>query len=310
MELKETVSVLTTPKGGKWNARLIQANVQGSSAWYGEEALRKSAPKFTAGTHIYANHMSLAEREDRPEGDVNNLIGELVTDGVFQEDGIYADLKIYSDKQEWLMERASAIGLSIRAEGSVSESDGRTSLVEISKVHSVDVVTKAGAGGKFVSILESARNQNPDTPLTEHKKEETELEISAEFLEALDKQAKLTNELLEKLSAKADADEKAAADLAEAERKAIEEAGKPKPLSPSEIAEALVEANLAPKARARVLKAVEGGADLAESIKDEQDIAAEILEAAGTGNGGGHFDGGTQLTESERTAKAVANIFG
>ena len=77
MELKETVSVLTTPKGGKWNARLIQANVQGSSAWYGEEALRKSADKFTAGTHIYANHMSLAEREDRPEGDVNNLIGEL-----------------------------------------------------------------------------------------------------------------------------------------------------------------------------------------------------------------------------------------
>jgi len=310
LELKETVSVLTTPKGGKWNARLIQANVQGSSAYYGEEALRKSADKFTAGTHIYANHMSALEREDRPEGDVNNLIGELATDGVFQEDGIYADLKIYSDKREWLMERASAIGLSIRAEGAVTESDGVASLVEISKVHSVDVVTKAGAGGKFVSILESARNENPETPLVEHKKEETELELPKELAEALDKQANLTNSLLEKLIAKEDAADKAAADLAEAERKAAEEAGAPKAPTAAEVSEALIEAELTKTARARVLEAVEAGKPLAESIAAEKAIAAEILESAGAAAGGGHFEDGSALKESERASKAVANIFG
>lgn len=309
MEINESVAVTRAPTGGKWTARLLEANVRGSSAFYPAAAVERSAGKFVEGTHIYANHMSALEREDRPEGDVNNLIGVLASTAVFKEDGLYADIKIFEDKRAWLMERADHIGLSIRAEGSVEEADGVPTLVEISKVHSVDVVTKAGAGGKFVSILESARIENPETPLVEHKKEETELEISAEFLEALDKQAKLTNELLEKLSAKADADEKAAADLAEAKRKEVEEAEKPKVPSAAEIADALVEADLAPKARARVLKAVAAGADLAESIKEEAEIAAEILESAG-GTGGGHFEGGTQLSESERASKAVANIFG
>lgn len=310
MQLIETVSVLTTPKGGKWNARLIQSNVQGSSAWYGEEALRKSASKFTAGTHIYANHMSALEREDRPEGDVNQLIGELATDGVFQEDGIYADLKIYSDKREWIMERAAAIGLSIRAEGAVSEADGRTSLVEISKVHSVDVVTKAGAGGKFVSILESARNENPETPIVEHTKEEPKLEISKEFIEALEKQSVLTNELLEGLKADREARVQEAADLAEAERKALEEAGKPVAPTAAEVTEALVEAGITKSARARVLRAVEAGTDLAEAIKEESDLAAEILAEASANGGAGHFEDGKELKESERAANAVTSIFG
>jgi hypothetical protein len=253
--------------------------------------------------------MSAMEREDRPEGDVNNLIGVLASNAVFQEDGLYADIKIFEDKRAWLMERADHIGLSIRAEGQVEEADGVPTLVEISKVHSVDVVTKAGAGGKFVSILESARNSENPTPVVEHKKEETELEISKEFIEALEAQAKLTNELLEGLKADREAKVQEAADLAEAERKALEEAGKPKAPSAAEIAEALVEADLAPKARARVLKAVAAGADLAESIKEEAEIAAEILESAG-GAGGGHFEDGKQLNESERTQKATARIFG
>ena len=309
MEINESVAVTKAPSGGKWTARLLEANVRGSSAFYPAAAVERSAGKFVEGTHIYANHMSAIEREDRPEGDVNNLIGVLASNAVFQEDGLYADIKIFEDKRAWLMERADHIGLSIRAEGQVEEADGVPTLVEISKVHSVDVVTKAGAGGKFVSILESARNSENPTPVVEHKKEETELEISKEFIEALEKQSVLTNSLLEKWAAKEDADAKAAADLAEAERKALEEAGKPKAPSAAEIAEALVEADLAPKARARVLKAVEAGADLAESIKEEADIAAEILEAAG-GAGAGHFEDGKQLNESERTQKATARIFG
>jgi hypothetical protein len=286
----------------------LESNVQGSSAYYPAAAVERSAGKFKAGTHIYLNHMGLTEREERPEGDVNNLIGVLGSDAVFKEDGLYADIDIFSDKRAWLMERAEHIGLSIRAEGSVEEADGVPTLVEISKVHSVDVVTKAGAGGKFVSILESAREHNSE-PISEHKKEETELEISKEFIEALESQAKLTNELLEAMKADRDAKVQEAADLAEAERVAKEEAGKPVAPSAAAIAEALVEAKLAPKARARVLKAVEGGADLAESIKEEQDIAAEILESAGA-EGFGSFEDSKPLAESERADKLVASIFG
>ena len=310
MEIKESVSVTSAPTGGKWTARLLEANVQGSSAYYPAAAVERSAGKFVEGTHIYANHMSALEREDRPEGDVNNLIGVLASGAVFKEDGLYADIKIFEDKRAWLMERADHIGLSIRAEGAVEEADGVPTLVEISKVHSVDVVTKAGAGGKFVSILESARNENPETPLVEHKKEETELELPKELAEALDKQANLTNSLLEKLIAKEEAADKAAADLAEAERKAAEEADKPKAPSAAEVSEALIEAELTKTARARVLDAVAAGKPLAESIAAEKAIAAEILESAGAVAGGGHFEDSKEIKESERADKMVASIFG
>lgn len=306
MLINESVAVTKAPTGGKWTARLLEANVRGSSAFYPAAAVERSAGKFVEGTHIYANHMSADEQATRPEGDVNNLIGVLASTAVFKEDGLYADIKIFEDKRAWLMERADHIGLSIRAEGAVEESDGVPTLVEISKVHSVDVVTKAGAGGKFVSILESARNENPGVP--DNTKEEPELEISKEFIEALESQAKLTNELLEGLKADREAKALAESERAEAERKALEEAEKPKVLSPVEIASALREAALAPKAEARVLKAVEAGADLAESIKDEKEIAAEYLAEAGAG--AGHYEDGKTVSESERGAAAASSIFG
>lgn len=309
MLINESVAVTKAPSGGKWTARLLEANVRGSSAYYPADAVKRSAGKFVEGTHIYANHMSAEEQATRPEGDVNNLIGVLASTAVFKEDGLYADIKIFEDKRAWVMERADHIGLSIRAEGSVQEADGVPTLVEISKVHSVDVVTKAGAGGKFVSILESARNENPDTPLVEHTKEEQKLEISKEFIEALEKQSVLTNELLEGMKADREAREQAAAELAEAERKALEEAGKPKVATAAEIAEAIVASELPPKARARVIKAVEAGADLAESIASEKEIVAEILESAGNG-GAGTFNDEKALSEAERGTAAVKHVFG
>lgn len=309
MELLEAVTALQAPKSGKWFARLIEADKQGSSAYYSTASLERSVDKFKAGTHMYANHLSLTEREDRPEGDVNNLIGVLEEDAVMRPDGIYAPLKIYSDKRQWVEERSNDIGLSIRAEGSVQEVNGRSELVEISKVHSVDVVTRAGAGGKFVSIMESARSTNNSEAeqLSESQEEDSKLEISKEFIEALEAQAKLTNELLESL--KADREAKVASDLAEAEAKAKE--GEPKAPSAAAIAEALVEAGLSAKARARVLSVVESGADLAESIKSEKEIAEEILaEAAKAGKGGHVSEEGTPLKESERRDAMIANVFG
>jgi hypothetical protein len=305
LEILESVSVVSAPKGGLWNARLIEANVRGSSAYYPAAALERSVGKFAKGTHVYANHLSLTEKEDRPEGDVNNLIGELAENASFKPDGLYAPIKIYSDKREWLMERANAIGLSIRAEGAVEESNGVPTLVEISKVHSVDVVTRAGAGGKFVSIMESARlNESEGEQLSEHKKEETEVELPKEFLAALDSLTESMKSLDESL--KADRDAKAAAKaLAEAE------ANKPKELDAADVADALVEAGLTGTARARVLAAVKGGADLAESIKAEETIKAEYLAEAAKNAGGGNIEdaGGSKLSESERSLALAKGVF-
>src|SRR5690606_3779973 len=64
---------------------------------------------------------------------------------------------------------------------------------------------------------------------------------------------------------------------------ALVEALKPaekKEASATEVAEALVEAKLTKTSRSRVLASVEGGAELAEAIKAEQDLQAEILEEA------------------------------
>lgn len=262
-------------KNGKWRARLIEANVKGSSAYYSGEALKEGAHLFKAGVQMFSNHLSEDERMNRPEGDVNNLVGVLESDAVFEEDGLYADLKIFEHKKDWIKEVAPYVGLSIRASGTVEESDdGTPHLKQFTEVFSVDVVTKAGAGGKFVSLAESAK---PGVLSQVHKEliesKEEDMEFPKELAEALDKNAKdqaavldAVGKLIEALTEKPEA-------------KPVEEAKKID-------FEALIEAGLTKTARTRVLAAAEGGADLEESIKAEQELAKEILAEAGKREGG------------------------
>jgi hypothetical protein len=106
-------------------------------------------------------HPSAIEANDRPERDVHQLAGKLVSDAVFQENGLYADIQFYSHYAPIIAEMAEDVGLSIHALGNAveGEAEGRQgpiieSLVE-DPLTSVDVVTVAGAGGKFVALLES-----------------------------------------------------------------------------------------------------------------------------------------------------------
>lgn len=279
-------------KGGKWRARIIASNTKGSSAYYPDSALKESGHVFTKGVQMFANHLSQDEKWSRPEGDVNNLIGVLESDAEYVEgDGLYADLKIFSHKKDWLKEVAPYVGLSIRAGGVVEEGDdGFPVLKQFTEAMSVDVVTRAGAGGKFVSLEESAK---PGVLSGAHKeiiesKEET-MEFPKELAEALDKNAKdqaamlvAVGKLVEALTEKP-------------EEKSVEEAKKLD-------FEALIEAGLTKTARARVLASVEGGADLEESIKAEKDIAKEILEAA---EKSGSFV--ANIEESGKTAEPLIN---
>lgn len=259
-------------KGGKWRARIIEANVKGSSAYYPEDALKEGAHLFKAGTQMFRNHLSQDEQWNRPEGDVNSLLGVLESDAVFENDGLYADLKIFDDSKAWLKERAPYIGLSIRAGGIVEESDSGPVLKQFTSVESVDVVTKAGAGGKFVSLAESAK---PGVLTAVHKEitesKEDNMEFPKELAEALDKNAKDQATVLEAVGKLVEAlTEKPAPKAKEVE---VEEARKLD-------VEALIESGLGKASRARVTAAFEGGAELAEAIKAEKDLAAEILAEA------------------------------
>lgn len=137
---------------------------KGSSAFYPAEVLKRDGPKvFGAGTHVYLNHATAAEEAQRPEGDVKNLAGVLTTAAAYNEShakgpGLYARMKVFADHAQTVEEKAAHVGMSIRASG-VAESgkqrDGLPILKELTSAESVDVVTRAGAGGMI--LTESAR---------------------------------------------------------------------------------------------------------------------------------------------------------
>ena len=140
---------------------------KGSSAFYPAEVLKRDGPKvFSVGTHVYLNHATAAEEAQRPEGDVKNLAGVLTTTARYDEShakgpGLYARMKVFADHAQMVEEKAAHVGMSIRASG-VAESSRREGglpvLKELTAAESVDVVTRAGAGGMI--LTESARADN------------------------------------------------------------------------------------------------------------------------------------------------------
>lgn len=298
---------ITKPEltGKTWRIKIIEGDRQGSSAYYPKEALESGKHLFSKGVRIFKNHPSMEEKWDRPERSIDDIIGWLSEDATYDGKDLYANAQFVEAYQPKIKELAEAgvIGMSIRASGEMTEGTNGMELKKFTSVQSVDVVTQAGAGGGFDKLIESARNNNPEL---QESQEEDEVEFPKELAEALDTQIKAVNALVEAFNKREEAEAKA---LEEAERKA-EEAKAPKAPTAAEIAGALVEAGLTDKARARVLKSVEGGADLAEAIASEKEIAAEILESAGKAGFGTVDEGSKELSEAELEAKMVSNVFG
>lgn len=153
--------------GNKWRAKLIAADAWGSSAYYTSEALeRDGARVFHTGLQMFQDHLTESESFDRPEGSIANLVGKLASDGEFEPNGpegpgLYADVEFYPSYISRIAEIHKDVGLSVNAQGLTEqgERDGRFGpiLVALLNASSVDVVTRAGAGGKLTSILESDR---------------------------------------------------------------------------------------------------------------------------------------------------------
>ncbi len=179
MDLQESAAtlepILLREARSDYEIKLI-APGKGSSAFYPAEVLKRDGPKvFAAGTHVYLNHPTSAEEAARPEGDVKNLAGVLSTAAVYNEShakgpGLYARMKVFADHAQTVEEKAPHVGMSIRASGiaeSGTKKDGLPVLKELTSAESVDVVTKAGAGGMILTEAAKTNSQEGEMTLQE-----------------------------------------------------------------------------------------------------------------------------------------------
>lgn len=276
----------TVVKGKRWRARIIEANRWGSSAYYPAEVLeRDGARVFTAGLKMYRNHPTESESWERPERNIDDLVGKLTSDAVFESDGLYADVEFYDSFVDRINELNEDIGLSVKASGLTedAEMDGRYGpvLVGLLSADSVDVVTRAGAGGKLTSILESDRtpagrpiNQEGTQHVADVTKEDFEAlktalteaiaGLGASLAESLKpaEVVELSDEDREAAEAEKAAADKAAADKEEDKVDAVA------------VATAVTEAGLPASAISRVAADVQAGTELTEAVKKEQDYIA------------------------------------
>lgn len=295
--------------GAVWRVKIIEGNRRGSSAYYPADVVEAGAPLFKQGTRIYGDHPTTDEKWARPERSYKEIIGVLESDSEFEDGDLYSNVRFFSQHQQEIKEKAEAgvIGLSIRANGDVEETADGPVLKAFTSVTSVDVVTTAGAGGGFEKLLESTRAEISASESVVDSPKEKESEMDPKFLEALDalvEASKTTADAVKTLTERA---EKEDADKAAA----LEESQKPAVKTFAEIDAALNEAKLLPASRAIVLKAVEGGADLAESIADQKKLSEAILTESGSEFRGNAQDAGNAPASlEEATAKAMANIHG
>lgn len=161
-----------SPEKGIWRAFLIAADVQGSSGYYPAEVLERDGAKaFPAGTHVYFDHPSGAEEVDLPERSVLKIAGYLLDDATFEEApegrGLFSRIQFTEKAKPIAKELHSVIGLSIRAAGQIEETaSGQRIVRSIEHGLSVDLVTRAGAGGRLVTMTESATPESPPAEQT------------------------------------------------------------------------------------------------------------------------------------------------
>lgn len=144
----------------------------GSSGYYSPDVLKEAAGAdlFPAGMHLYIDHPSQSDRANRPERSVRDIGGVSTSAGVWNDaaQAVEAKVKIL-EAHSWLKDPdlRTAIGLSIRASGQVSEGEHegkRMPIVEsLDEVMSVDFVTHAGRGGRFLeAAMIDAYGVSPD----------------------------------------------------------------------------------------------------------------------------------------------------
>jgi hypothetical protein len=173
---EEAINLIESAGTTRMKIKLI-APGKGSSAIYPAEVLKRDGPNvFADKTHIYINHATPAEEAARPEGDWHKLVGALDGNAYWDESakqgpGLYGNALFTSEYAPLLKEKAAFTGMSIRASGDALYEAGKKVireglpvLAKLTSAESVDVVTRAGAGGMI--LTEAARNSQGDIEMT------------------------------------------------------------------------------------------------------------------------------------------------
>ena len=277
----------------------------GSTGYYKEEALKRDAGKYTSGTKMFWNHPTESEDKERPERDLNDLAGVLITDGYYDESGkkgkgVYARAAVFNNFKSAISEIHDHIGLSHIAKGvgKKGEAEGKKGVIieGINEVKSVDFVTQAGAGGAIVKMFESLRNKQEDEtnkPQKGGSKEEVMSETEKTELENLRK-AKAENDTKITESQKQIDESKKQIEAMNAEIAKLQESDRK--TRAKEIAIKELETSKLPKpAQLRIAESVsqnppvkDGVIDLdtfktilKESIESEQKYLSEIITSTG-----------------------------
>lgn len=278
---------------GKWLAKLIEADVQGSSGFYPAEVLERDGAKaFPAGTPIYLDHPTESEEWERPERSVRDMAGVLVEDAHFDRagkdgPGLYGPVQVFPSFQEDVAAWAPHVGMSIRALGLLDENDRVTELV---RGQSVDIVTRAGAGGRLVEMTESAPQRGG------HTKGE---ELYTSLVEADRNAIKKVFGMMEQLTESVTTLNAEINSLKEKTATAEKEAEKADTLSPGEIFNKLSSSGLPATVTTRLADTYKKGVDLDAAIEAEKAIVEEIkasLKPSTDGNGDGHEGEGTSAS--------------
>jgi hypothetical protein len=180
--------------------KIIDAGV-GSSGYYSADVLKAAceAGKFPAGLRMFSNHQTDEERRKQPENKVENVVAITRETGYWDEQGkdgpgVYAKSEVKSHWRSFVESMGYDMEVSIDGMCAFTwgEVNGKAMpIVEsIVKVKSVDFVTQAGRGGRWMSLLEAARENDfsqPGTSLTEvvpDPNNPTKKEVETEMTEA------------------------------------------------------------------------------------------------------------------------------
>lgn len=260
---------------GRYRIRII-APGRGSTGMYTAPNLAESAPLFVPGTHMFFDHQTMTEDWERPERSVRDLAGVFESGAEIMPDGsLEADIKVYPSVNGIIRERWADIGVSING-WSVEEIGPDGVVPPLAGIQSVDFVTRAGAKGAVLEVLESDgrwRVKNPSNPTTNPNSQEEQ----AVKLEDI---GKAVSEAL--TAAMPAAIKEAAALLAADQEKKVAEAKKIEApaVDPYEAAAKIAEAEDLPKeARARVMEAVKRGSGVDDAIEAERAYIKAIAPA-------------------------------
>jgi len=209
LEMKSGVVPLIEGKGKNSIVpiKIIQPG-WGSSGYYPKDVLERDGSKvFTKGVKMYWNHQTTSEEFERPEGDLDNLAGEFISDARYEENGVageglYADAKIFDKYQAVVKDLAPHIGVSIRASGIAEEGEvnGEKGLVieELLNARSVDFVTVPGAGGQIVEMFESVGRKPKENKM------EKDLKVANDRIAELETESSAKDDELKEANEKID----------------------------------------------------------------------------------------------------------